>query len=145
MTTDAIGDFTKQAIGNGTPIAAGVLGYSRPLLGVYPALISSGNERSLTLFEAARLVGVVLTAGGTYGYFAPTDSAKVFGIPFADTTTSLSLPGIGGRNAAAGLAPVTLTVLAAGQHTGDQAATAYEKALEVLLACWTLPGFSDTC
>jgi hypothetical protein len=57
--------------------------------------------------------------------------ARVFGIPFADANNTPFVPGIGGRNAAAGLTTLVLGWLGV------------RRALGVLLAFWTLAGFSD--
>lgn len=57
--------------------------------------------------------------------------AKFFGIPFADANNTLFVPGIGGRNTAAGLATLALCFLQE------------KRAVGVLLGCWTLVGFSD--
>ncbi|KAJ7182408.1 hypothetical protein C8R43DRAFT_5152 [Mycena crocata] len=60
-------------------------------------------------FEAARLVGGVLTFGGTFGILQPLQLAHAFGIKWADAKSSVFVPGIGARNLAAGL---TVSILA---------------------------------
>jgi len=140
-----MGDVLKLIVGKGAPILAGCLGFFRPM-------------------DAASIVGGVLTVGGAVGYLKPiprTSSelslqplennllqalllfnspyhaltsisvAKFFGIPFADSTNTLFVPEIGGRNTAAGITALTLAFLEE------------RRALGVLMAGWTLAGWSD--
>jgi len=107
-----MGDVLKLIVGKGAPILAGCLGFFRPM-------------------DAASIVGGVLTVGGAVGYLKPIPLAKFFGIPFADSTNTLFVPEIGGRNTAAGITALTLAFLEE------------RRALGVLMAGWTLAGWSD--
>lgn len=66
---------------------------------------------------------------------------RLFGIPFSDKTNTLFVPGIAGRNLAAGVTTLILTYLA--QTTPEEEAKGTKRALGVLMALWTLAGYSD--
>lgn len=68
--------------------------------------------------------------------------AKFFGIPFATTTNSLFVPALAGRNLAAGLSTLTISVLA--DRSTGAAHAAYKTALGALLLFWTLAGYADS-
>ncbi|PVH72308.1 hypothetical protein DL98DRAFT_596088 [Cadophora sp. DSE1049] len=87
-----MGDVLQLVVGNGAPILAGCLGFFRPM-------------------DAAKTLGSVLTIGGAMAYLSPIPFAKFFGIPFADTTNTLFVPGLGGRMAATGITTLILALL----------------------------------
>lgn len=66
--------------------------------------------------------------------------AKVFGVPAANENTALFFPGIGGRNAAAGLMFLFLTWR--GAINGQKMRQGYAQALGMHSAVWSLAGFS---
>lgn len=66
---------------------------------------------------------------------------RLFGLPFSNPTNTLFVPGIGGRNLAAGLTTLGLTYFA--QTTQGAEAQGTRRALGVFLATWTLAGFAD--
>lgn len=67
-----------------------------------------------------------------------TAVGRLFGIPFADSLNTLFVPGIAGRNLAAGLTTLALTYFAqAKQEAGSR------RALGIFMVAWTLAGYSD--
>ncbi|KAH7388898.1 hypothetical protein BKA64DRAFT_124460 [Cadophora sp. MPI-SDFR-AT-0126] len=107
-----MGDILKLVVGSGAPILAGCLAFFRPM-------------------DAAKTVGSVLVMGGAVAYLSPIHFANFFGIPFADTTNTLFVPGIGGRMAATGITTLTLALLEE------------RRAVGVLMGSWTVAGCSD--
>ncbi|RYO76272.1 hypothetical protein DL764_010298 [Monosporascus ibericus] len=81
---------------------------------------------------AARTLGCVLVWSNCWWITGPVEAAKTFGIPDVTTPREAQLGlGIGGRNAAAGLAVLALSL------------TGQRRAVGTLFACWTLVGFTD--
>ncbi|RYP54903.1 hypothetical protein DL768_000467 [Monosporascus sp. mg162] len=81
---------------------------------------------------AARTLGCVLVWSNYWWITGPVEAAKTFGIPDVTTPREAQLGlGIGGRNAAAGLAVLALSL------------TGQRRAVGTLFACWTLVGFTD--
>ncbi|KAK0123871.1 hypothetical protein ONS95_008864 [Cadophora gregata] len=143
-----MGDVLQLVVGNGAPILAGCLGYFRPMdaakivggvltIGgavgyLYPIprksfqapILSSllSTLHFLLLHAESEFVTETLTSHPV---------ARFFGIPFANSTNTHFVPGIGGRNTAAGITALTLAFLEE------------RRALGVQLAVWTLAGWAD--
>ena len=78
------------------------------------------------------IVGILLMGSGLLGFFNPGRMARTFGLVNVSPDMTVSFPGIGGRNFAAGLIVCCLGL--AGER----------KALGIFLSCWTTAGVADT-
>ena len=87
------------------------------------------SDSSPQLPENLLLQALVLS-NSPYHVLTSHSVAKFFGVPFADSTNTLFIPEIGGCDTAAGITALTLALLEE------------RRALGVLMAVWTLAGWS---
>ena len=78
------------------------------------------------------IIGMLLIGSGLLGFFNPSRMARTFGIVNVTPEMTVSFPGIGGRNFAAGLIICSLGL--AGER----------RALGIFLSGWTTAGVADT-
>ncbi|KAG4418947.1 hypothetical protein IFR04_007894 [Cadophora malorum] len=104
--------FLGQIMGNVAPLLAAVVAFYRPM-------------------DAAVVASGLLIGGGVFAILSPIELGLHYGIPFADANNTLFVPGLGGRNAAIGIATLVLRYL-------DE-----RRSMGILLGVYTLAGFSD--